>query len=71
VSTLDDRGLPAGYPFNPDWEITQREYVRRRDAGELIVLLDCLTASERDIASITGANPSKRARVCYSNSRTW
>jgi rhodanese-related sulfurtransferase len=55
VQTLDDRGLPAGYPFNPDWEITPREFVRRRDGGEIIVLLDCRTSSERDIALIDGA----------------
>jgi rhodanese-related sulfurtransferase len=52
---LDDQGLPKGYPFNPDWEVKPREYVRRRDAGEPIVLLDCRTAAEREIATIPGA----------------
>ena len=32
---LDERGLPLGYPFKDDWEITPREYRRRRDAGAL------------------------------------
>jgi rhodanese-related sulfurtransferase len=55
VQSVDERGLPPGYPFNPDWETTPREYVRRRDAGEQIVLLDCRTVPERDLASIAGA----------------
>ena len=52
---LDERGLPLGYPFKDDWEITPREYRRRRDAGEPIVLVDCRTAAERDLATIPGA----------------
>jgi len=55
VQSIDDRGLPVGYPFNPDWEITPREFVRRRDGGETIVLFDCRTAPERDQARIDGA----------------
>lgn len=55
MKPLDDRGLPQGYPHNPDWELTPREFVRRRDAGEAMVLVDCRTASERDIATIAGS----------------
>ena len=55
MKPLDDRGLPPGYPHNPDWEITPREFVRRRDSGEAMVLVDCRTASERDIAMIAGS----------------
>ena len=36
-------------------DLTPREFVRRRDAGERIVLLDCRTAPERDLAKIAGA----------------
>lgn len=52
---LDSNGLPPDYPFNADWEITPREFLRRREAGEEILLLDCRTAQERDIARIEGA----------------
>ena len=55
MQPLDERGLPAGYPFNADWEITPREYRDRRAAGEAIVLVDCRTAAERDIATIAGS----------------
>ena len=55
MQSLDARGLPIGYPFNADWEITPRDFASRRAAGERIVLLDCRTASERDLARIEGA----------------
>ncbi len=48
-------GLPHGYPFNSQWEITPRELHRRRTAGETIVLIDCRTNTERDIAHIKGS----------------
>lgn len=54
--SLDAQGLPLGYPFNPDWEITPREYRRRATAGEAILLLDCRTAAERELATIAGAH---------------
>lgn len=55
MHALDDQGLPPGYPFNPDWEIAPREYLRRRRAGEPVVLVDCRTQSERDLATIAGS----------------
>lgn len=55
MKPLDDLGLPPGYPHNPDWEITPREFVRRRAAGEALVLIDCRTASERELATIDGS----------------
>ncbi len=48
-------GLPKGYPFNPAWEIAPREFQRRRASGETIVLIDCRTAAERDLAMIVGS----------------
>jgi rhodanese-related sulfurtransferase len=55
MSVLDENGLPRDYPFQPEWEITPREFVRRRAAGEEMVLIDCRTAPERDLARIEGA----------------
>ena len=54
-STLDERGLPPGYPFRPNWEVTPREVKARLDAGEPIVLIDCRTPQEHAIASIEQA----------------
>lgn len=48
-------GLPRGYPFNNDWEITPREFHRRRSLGEPIVLIDCRTTAERELARIEGS----------------
>ncbi len=55
MPTFDENGLPPGYPFQPDWEITPREFVRRKAAGEPLVLIDCRTAPERDLATIPGS----------------
>ena len=49
---VDDRGLPIGYPLRSDWEITPREYVRRKAAGEKFIVVDVRPQSGRDIASI-------------------
>ena len=63
---LDNRGLPAGYNFRPDWELTPREVARRLgqleghaanetevapDANHLL-LIDCRTEEERKVACI-------------------
>jgi rhodanese-related sulfurtransferase len=55
MSQLDARGLPEGYPFNAEWEVTPREFRRRRDAGESMVLVDVRTAAERATACIAGS----------------
>lgn len=55
MSQLDTRGLPEGYPFNTDWEITPRDFKARRDSGERMVLLDVRTAAERATACIAGS----------------
>lgn len=52
---LDDAGLPSGYPFQSEWEISPRELKRRRDSGDDLVLIDCRTSQEREIASIEGS----------------
>jgi rhodanese-related sulfurtransferase len=54
---LDARGLPVGYHFKPDWEITPRQtklLVEGIPAGRL-VLLDCRRPDEWQIAHIQGA----------------
>lgn len=55
MQTLDANGLPQEYPFNAEWEVTPRDVRRRMQAGETLVLIDCRTSSERDIARIEGA----------------
>ena len=55
MSQLDARGLPEGYPYNADWEMTPREFHRRRDAGEPLILVDVRTAAERATACIAGS----------------
>lgn len=52
---LDEGGLPSGYPFQSEWEISPREVHRRRTEGEELVLIDCRTAQEREIAKIAGS----------------
>jgi len=53
--TLDDRGLPEGYPFQADWEVTPRDVRAMLDRGEVAVLLDVRLAREVAAASIDGA----------------
>jgi len=38
---LDPRGLPHGYAFNADWEVTPREVKGLQDKSEKFVLIDC------------------------------
>jgi adenylyltransferase/sulfurtransferase len=38
---LDARGLPHGYAFNPDWEVTPREVKSAQDKSEDFLLIDC------------------------------
>jgi rhodanese-related sulfurtransferase len=55
MSSLDARGLPEGYPFNADWEITPRELRDRRESGTGPVVIDVRTAQERATACIAGS----------------
>ncbi len=54
---LDSRGLPAGYPFKPDWEVTPRETKRQLDSApaDSFVLLDCRRPEEWQATRIAGA----------------
>ncbi len=57
---LDARGLPVGYPYQAEWEVTPRELKAAMDAGELkgedgLLLVDCRRPDEWAIAKIEGA----------------
>jgi len=53
--SLDARGLPPGYAFKPDWEVTPREVKAKLDNGEQFVFIDCRQQNEWDITHIDGA----------------
>jgi len=52
---LNDQGLPTGYNFRPDWEVTPRQVQAMREAGEDFTLIDCRTTGEYATAHIDGA----------------
>jgi sulfur-carrier protein adenylyltransferase/sulfurtransferase len=55
ASGLDEKGLPPGYAFKPDWEITPRDVKKMLDAGEKFVFIDCRLPNEYEITHIEGA----------------
>lgn len=56
IGPLDDKGLPAGYPFDADWEITPRDAKKALAAGPAsAVLIDVRTPGEHETARIPGA----------------
>jgi hypothetical protein len=55
MSTLDDRGLPPGYPHRPDDETTPRELDALRRAKADVLVLDVRTLPEWEICRIDGA----------------
>lgn len=48
---FDDRGLPAGYPFKPSYEIAPTDAARRLADGDAL-LVDVRLAEERDVARL-------------------
>jgi adenylyltransferase/sulfurtransferase len=53
---LDERGLPRGYLFKPDLEITPREArAALADPGRGAVLIDCRTPEEYDCSKVAGS----------------
>jgi sulfur-carrier protein adenylyltransferase/sulfurtransferase len=52
--SLDDRGLPKGYKFNPDWEVTPREVKEMLDKHEQFYFIDCRLPNEYAITRIEG-----------------
>ncbi len=51
---LDGRGLPLGYPFRPELEVTPRD-VKAALAAGAVYLIDCRTQDEAAIARIPQA----------------
>lgn len=53
---LNDLGLPKGYQFRDDWEVTPRQVKEMlAQGGEDFLLIDCRTPKEYGIARIEGA----------------
>lgn len=52
--SLDSGGLPPGYPFKPDWEITPRQVKSLLDKSEDFLFIDCRLPSEQAITDIPG-----------------
>jgi sulfur-carrier protein adenylyltransferase/sulfurtransferase len=55
AANLDARGLPPGYPFKADWEVTPREVKSMLDRGEKFWFVDCREPNEWQITHIEGA----------------
>jgi len=53
--SLDARGLPPNYPYNPDWEVTPREVKSLLDEHKPFVFIDCRLPNEYAITKIDGA----------------
>ncbi len=51
---LDERGLPPGYAFDPNWEVTPRDVKCMLDKGERFVFIDCRLPNEYQITHIDG-----------------
>jgi adenylyltransferase/sulfurtransferase len=52
---LDEKGLPAGYKFDPAWEVTPRQVKAMLDKGEKFLFIDCRLPNEHQITHIEGA----------------
>jgi len=54
-TALDSRGLPEGYPFQPEYEITPRAAAQRlASEPDTFVILDCRTDEEVAFSPIKG-----------------
>jgi len=53
--SLDARGLPPGYAYDPEWEVTPREVKSLLDHGDRFVFIDCRLPNEYQITNIPGA----------------
>jgi adenylyltransferase/sulfurtransferase len=54
--SLDARGLPPGYNFKPDWEVTPREVKSMQEHHEKFTFIDCRLPNEYAITNIPGAD---------------
>lgn len=55
TTALDDRGLPPGYRFHPEWEIAPRAVKAALDSDRPPLLVDVRTDAEIAIARIPGS----------------
>jgi adenylyltransferase/sulfurtransferase len=53
--SLDARGLPPNYPFDPNWEVTPREVKSLLDEHKPFYFIDCRLPNEYAITKIDGA----------------
>jgi sulfur-carrier protein adenylyltransferase/sulfurtransferase len=53
--SLDQKGLPPGYNFDPNWEVTPREVKSLLDQHKPFVFIDCRLPNEYAITNIPGA----------------
>jgi adenylyltransferase/sulfurtransferase len=51
---LDEQGLPKGYAFKPDWEITPRQVKSLLDKNQKFLFIDCRLPNEYQITHIDG-----------------
>ena len=49
---LDEKGLPPGYQFKPDWEVTPRQLKSYLDKGDDVIVVDVREPHEWDITHI-------------------
>lgn len=54
AASLDERGLPRGYPFKPEYEITARDAKELLNAGRLVIV-DVRTPEEWDLVHLAGS----------------
>ena len=53
-ANLDDRGLPPGYNFDANWEVTPRDVKSMLDRGDKFLFIDCRLPNEYQITHIDG-----------------
>jgi rhodanese-related sulfurtransferase len=53
-ASFDERGLPTGYPFKPNYEISPREAAEMLSSGRAL-LVDVRLAEELDVARLASA----------------
>lgn len=55
ATQLDAQGLPVGYNFRPDWEVTPRQLKAMLADGADLLLIDCRLPAEHQLCRIDGA----------------
>lgn len=55
AASLDEHGLPRGYPFRPDWEVSPRQAQEELRSAAPPILLDVRRDDEWDLVRLPGA----------------